>query len=829
MRHIGQCFTSTTLRWINMEHELIADATVHASSQGNGFESVQLHMESLKVASNGGSVECIAQEEDAALARLASLADSTYRYSERLRFDNNFVSVLYNFGFAKRKKYEQSYEMRDLDDAIRLNALACSLTPKGHLHCSSRLIGWATCLGLRYERLSDLEDINGALCLGLKALSLGHKNPPEYATCLNSLGSFHALRYERLGDVADLQTAISLIREVMNHVTCLYSEDMVKYYSNLGCMLSWRFNRVGNVTDFEEAVALLRSAIAEPYTEPSRGQAMLMSNLADLLASDKCHESYTRSHAESYFYYVKIWYYKSAPPLLRLRAAQKASSYLNACGEWQKSSELLREAVSFLSAINSDFLSRADQQYVLKKFGSLSTLTASVMLQAGESQYDILRVLENGRGIISRLCLRQSGDVRSRYPIHNSPCKSHKPYLATTHEYLTHNEGEPNESRTEHDPEHFFHQDNARFKCQLRQAVPSGTMVIINESPIRCDAIVVRGGEVGNVRLNNLSSHDITAWNEALKKIRDGKETEISRPRQQQILESLWDTIACPILDALGLKEKPVRTKEWPRLWWVLTGQLCQLPIHAAGKPNHNFSESVMNRVISSYSPSIRALFHSRRESCPVYSRALGHMMVGMAKTPSLPELACAKEEVDAAAKLSRCKSVSILENPTKHNVLSKISAAHVFHFAGHGKFNRVSPLNSCLALDDWQRDPLSVDNLLTLNLNRCGDGHFLAYLSACGTGMNAADNLQDESINFMSAFQIAGFRHTIGSLWDVKDTLAVDMAREFYSYLGRNTKVSDDTVAISLHQAARRLRSRASSYSDEDYLSWAAYIHSGP
>jgi len=40
-----------------------------------------------------------------------------------------------------------------------------------------------------------------------------------------------------------------------------------------------------------------------------------------------------------------------------------------------------------------------------------------------------------------------------------------------------------------------------------------------------------------------------------------------------------------------------------------------------------------------------------------------------------------------------------------------------------------------------------------------------LAYLSACSTAVTGPE-LADESVHIVSAFQLAGYQHVIGTLW---------------------------------------------------------------
>ncbi len=68
-------------------------------------------------------------------------------------------------------------------------------------------------------------------------------------------------------------------------------------------------------------------------------------------------------------------------------------------------------------------------------------------------------------------------------------------------------------------------------------------------------------------------------------------------------LKDLWKWIALPVLDDLGYNSAPQEASGWPHVWWISTGVLCLYPIHAAGVGLHSKKNNVMNRVISSYTP----------------------------------------------------------------------------------------------------------------------------------------------------------------------------------------------------------------------------------
>ena len=83
--------------------------------------------------------------------------------------------------------------------------------------------------------------------------------------------------------------------------------------------------------------------------------------------------------------------------------------------------------------------------------------------------------------------------------------------------------------------------------------------------------------------------------------------------RQRHDLEWLWDAVCRPCLEALGFNS-PVSDNNWPRIWWVLTGLLNQLLIQqrqaAIGSGS---ADTVIDRVMSSYASSVKALVYGRR------------------------------------------------------------------------------------------------------------------------------------------------------------------------------------------------------------------------
>jgi CHAT domain-containing protein len=164
---------------------------------------------------------------------------------------------------------------------------------------------------------------------------------------------------------------------------------------------------------------------------------------------------------------------------------------------------------------------------------------------------------------------------------------------------------------------------------------------------------------------------------------------------------------------------------------------------------------------------------------------------------------------------------------PTKAAVLNHLPDCAIAHFACHGASHPTDPCQSRLLLHDHESDPLTVASLTPVQLNHAQ----LAYLSACRTAAIDTADLLDEAIALTSAFQLAGFPHVVGTLWEIDDQTAVTIADTFYTHL-RTPDGTIDTgqAAWALHQAVRGLRDGHDLPGQLDRTQvpflWAAYLH---
>lgn len=178
-----------------------------------------------------------------------------------------------------------------------------------------------------------------------------------------------------------------------------------------------------------------------------------------------------------------------------------------------------------------------------------------------------------------------------------------------------------------------------------------------------------------------------------------------------------------------------------------------------------------------------------------------------MGRTEGSSDLPFALREISTIRKPCESLSLEPVElGPNKQRILAELPRCNIFHFAGHGFNSLNDPLESYLVLDKDKQNSITITNLLEISLYKSPP--LLAYLSACGTGQIRNSAFLDENIHLISGFLLSGFRHVIGTLWEVQDAVCVDMARLVYEGM-RERGLSDASVARALHNATTVLRDR--------------------
>jgi CHAT domain-containing protein len=156
-------------------------------------------------------------------------------------------------------------------------------------------------------------------------------------------------------------------------------------------------------------------------------------------------------------------------------------------------------------------------------------------------------------------------------------------------------------------------------------------------------------------------------------------------------------------------------------------------------------------------------------------------------------------------------------EFATRNRVLASMAEHDWVHLACHGRQDLADPSASSVLLSDG---PLPIRQIAS----RLLAGSDLAFLSACQT-FTGSPQLSDEAIHLASAFQVAGYRHVIATLWSIYDRLAPQVASDVYQTLNQGEVPDSTRAAEAIHLAVARLRARNPGRPQI----WAPYVHIGP
>lgn len=683
-------------------------------------------------------------------------------------------TFLNSLGLSLSDRHAMTSEKADLDKAIELTQQAIDLTPRGHNDESKFLNNLGVRLSDRYSLTSDRTDLDRAVEVTQQAISLtpeGHSHRPRH---LNNLGSHLSARYSLTSEKADLDRAIEITQQVAS-LTPESHSDLPMFLNNLGSQLSDRYSLMREENDFALAVSAHR-----------RSSSSLIAAVTERLRGYKC--------------------------LLRLFGDRQ---------EWTEGLQAGSDAIKILPNLAPRSLAPSDKQRVLSLVAGLASDVAVMALHLCRP-LKAIELLEQGRGVLLADLMdlravppeleRQYPELAKRF-IHvrerlNAPAApDHSRVSSLRISSIGLGDARRHANAEFTDLLHEIRQQTGfeDFMQPLGQkeiqcAASEGPVVYINVSDYRCDALIVEKDSVRSVPLGTLTVKRITS-----------RKTELSMSGLQStdLLQWLWDSVASPILEDLRVHGS-LATDSLPRLWWIPTGLLSRFPIHAAGYHLEQPPKSVLDVSVSSFASSLKSILRSRSKPAKRFIEGDQLILIAMENTPACRTLPFASIESEEVKKLCQGAELEIIEPlHRKKLVLDSLASCKIFHFAGHGQSHPVDPLQSQLLLEDWQQDQLTLADFLKTRASN--HTPFLAYLSACSTGQIQNESMLDEGLHLVNAFQLAGFQHVIGTMWEVDDQICAEVARIVYGEILQH--LTHKSVSLGLHMAMKQCRNQWRKY----------------
>lgn len=651
------------------------------------------------------------------------------------------------------------------------------------------------------------------------------------------------------------------MRAASNAAASISRDDPMsaKVLANLGLVMETAAQAGATGADLAQAESFARDAIgAMPPGHPERADMLV--DLGRILALKAMSPGGSASWSACISAYSMAIRIPGAAPSVRVAAAHLGARAALLAGHRHQAMKMAETAVGLVPQMVVRDVGRADREHRLRRMYGLASTAAAAAIAVDQPERAV-ELLEQTRGLIIASTLETRSDLtelRTRAPDlaaqfeelcrtidaldHQStalgsalPVQESGPRLrrlAATREQLSQQWDRLLERIRQREGLREFLQP-PRIE-ELREQAAYDPVVYITVGDQRGHALIVRG-EPGSRAVRALAlPAEVTAstlhtkafaFREAQRTAADqdqsARERRAAQRRMLDILGWTWDNITEPVLRHLGHTAAASEHGPWPRIWWCPVGLVALLPLHAAGHDaDASRGDSVMDRVISSYTPSIRALAYVRERSPEALDSAL---VVAVPDAPGCSPLDSAAVEVEIVRTF--IPDAEVLPSPgdesDQGSVLEAFQRHGIAHLACHGLADWRDPSRSRLVLHDHQTRPLTVHDITKLRLESAQ----LAYLSACSTTDTNA--LQaDESTHLTAAFQLAGYRNVVGTLWPINEQAATAVARDFYTILTNNGTMRPalDKVAEALHQATRSQRKRTPSLPTR----WAPFTHYG-
>jgi len=618
-------------------------------------------------------------------------------------------------------------------------------------------------------------------------------------------------RYQAYGDSADLAEALRLLHDLLEQLPV---GSFIRHRCLGALGRAWRleFERTGDLDALDRAITAVGRAIrADSVTAAVR--ALYRREFAELLLVQ--HDRVRavgplRSAADAF---AAVAADSAVGPLHRVLAASRWADTAVRLEDWPRALEAARMAMSLLPEVAARRVARTDREDGIAQLSGVAADAAACALQADDAELAV-RWLEQGRGVLLGQTLDTRSDVgelRRRHPDAAARLAELDGALAALdiaaarsdqrHTMAWQREELLGEIRALPGFAEFLLPPTM---TQVHEWAGTGPVVLVNVSGYRCDALVLAGGALTAIPLPRLTLIDAARNAD---RFADALEASTVPGHEheggQAIIEILaWldDCVTGPVLDRLVC--------EGARVWWSPGGPLASLPLHAAWRSGNG----VLDRVISSYTPTVRALGHAR-STAERPGRRAGLMTVAVSEPGGAFPLPYAYKEAAGVGDLWSATAF-IGEDADPARVLDALGRHGYAHFACHGVYEPDDPSASRLLLHDR---PLTVLEISRTHLTEAR----LAVLSACHTA-RGAPVLADEALHLAGAFQLAGYPSVVATLWKVNDMMASRIALAFHAALtAGGMPPAPDRAATALHEVLHQFRDYPPSI-------WAGWVHSG-
>lgn len=635
----------------------------------------------------------------------------------------------------------------------------------------------------------------------------------ERSTVLNSLVNTLITRYEHSGYADDLERAAELAEQA-RHLAPEDSPPLHSSWAALGILAGYRYRLNGRTADLDAAVEMLDKALtAMPRTAP--GRAAVATRLGRTLQMQFHKTGRRRIYRWAQRVLTEGATQETAPAEQRLRAANICGRLAAGAHRWPEALEAFSTAVELLPLVTRGrgVVGSAQEH---RRWAWLTADAAACAVENGDPQRAI-ELLEHGRNTLLGDFLPVGGDledlrqelpdlvdeaVRLRRLLDRPPEETSPTYEEGGRTRLTQAwSALLDEAGTAGDGNHMR---PAGFD-RLAPAAEEGAVVLVNLSRYRSDALIVLAERVVTIPLPG-ATPELAAdqAQNTLLAARRGDAHGLS-----EALDWTWRHITNPVLTRMGYTRTPETGQRWPRLWWASLGPHAFLPLHAATARS---GECALDRVISSYTPGMRALVRAQGRPRNTNDQAL--VAAGSAENIAreLPR------QNQILSKYWPYADIASTEDTASGEVLRQLTDHPWLHVCEPSTQNPAYPAAGLVLDRDRPNESLGLVELGQTALHQAEFG----YLGHCTT---AAEAPSAAAVPIGTALAFAGYRHTVSTLWSVDAETSAQVHADTYDEIFGQPRWDPDRTAGAVHQATQRLKAQ---YPDEPER-WAAHLHAGP
>ncbi|KAK2666383.1 Tetratricopeptide-like helical domain superfamily [Fusarium oxysporum f. sp. vasinfectum] len=386
----------------------------------------------------------------------------------------------------------------------------------------------------RYIRTGSRDDISNAIDSAKQGIDLANDSNPWLTQWLNDLGVLLASRYERTEGMRDLEEAIQAARRAVE-ATPDGCPDQAAMSNNLGIKLIRRYERTEEMKDLEEAIETARRAIdSTPDDHPNL--AAWLNNAGRFFERLYEQTGKMRDLGKASAYLLQAWSCLNAVPFHHVTAAAKCLELLAIQNRVDQGIDLGRKILDLLPSVHTRTLDRNDQQFVISTYAGIASDLCAFLLSANQLT-EALECLEQGRAIIISQLLDDRGDLSSLRHDHlqlanryrslvdevNAPTRQTTPGVVEAllrkrrQEAVAELDMCLKEIRCVPGHERFM---LGQTVTEMQECITEGSIVVINITDFRSDAIIVSSNSLRTIVLPELSASKARLWDQAMRKRR---------------------------------------------------------------------------------------------------------------------------------------------------------------------------------------------------------------------------------------------------------------------------------------------------------------------